>query len=555
MLELCKSFKRDMTQEATKPEPSMFDLPEWTGVYPEASAQPQVAEAERQLVGVRFQPVGKVYHYDATGFSQLKVKDWVIVDTARGRQMGQVATLNPPKGVGGPYKRIERLATGRDMAMRHYYENKELEAMIACRAENAALRLPIKIAKAEYSFDGATLTFLYATEEEDRIETNELRDVMSRLYRAKIEMRQISPREVAKIVGGMGACGIESRCCSRFLTEFSPISIKHAKEQNLSLNPHDITGMCGRLRCCLVYEFEQYVEAKRTLPKVKSIVGSPKGEGKVVEVNPMRDTVILQFKDADGNKSEVEFHREQIVPLEEWKRLQEKASSGTCDKHEGGGCDCGKDKKADDGRRTTDDRTSAAAQAFIQANEARQAEADAKARAEAVRERIQKRRDERDARRNAAKNRRNANTNGDADAPTNEQNEQNERGERGERGNGGSVNRPAPSGPPNNPPNRSPLTPEEQKARDERRRQKEAERRARRDQRRSERPQTTTGEGEAQGENEADASSSNDERSTTSRTNGGSQQQRRPLRKPLQRRPPNTNAPTGNNNEGASDAT
>lgn len=535
-----------MTQEATKPEPSMFDLPEWTGVYPDTPAQPQPAEAERQLVGVRFQPVGKVYHYDATGFNQLKVKDWVIVDTARGRQMGQVATLNPPKGVGGPYKRIERLATGRDMAMRHYYENKELEAMIACRAENAALKLPIKIAKAEYSFDGATLTFLYATDEEDRIETNELRDVMSRLYRSKIEMRQISPREVAKIVGGMGACGIESRCCSRFLTEFSPISIKHAKEQNLSLNPHDITGMCGRLRCCLVYEFEQYVEAKRTLPKVKSIVGSPKGEGKVVEVNPMRDTVILQFKDADGNKSEVEFHREQIVPLEEWKRLQEKAASGTCDKHEGGGCDCGKDKKTDDGRRTTDERPSAAAQAFIQANEARQAEADAKARADAVRERIQKRRDERDARRTAAKTRRS--TSGDADAPTNEQPERNERGS----GNTGSGNRPAPSGPPNNPPNRSPLTPEEQKAREERRRQKEAERRARRDQRRNERPQTSNGEGEAQSETEPDASSNNDERSTTPRPNSGAQQQRRPLRKPLQRRAPNTN--TGNN-EGASDAT
>ncbi len=164
--------------------------------------------------------------------------------------------------------------------------------MIACRAESNALGLPIKIVRAEYSFDGQTLTFLYSTDEEERVETAELRQVMSRLYRARIEMRQISPREVAKILGGMGACGIEERCCSRFLTEFSPISIKHAKEQNLSLNPHDITGMCGRLRCCLVYEYELYVEARRHLPKKNALIGTPMGQGKVVEVLPLRDSVV-----------------------------------------------------------------------------------------------------------------------------------------------------------------------------------------------------------------------------------------------------------------------
>ena len=496
----------------------MFDMPEWTGTESEPQVRP--AEPARQLAGVRFQAVGKIYHYDIGGFQQIKLKDWVIVDTVRGKQLGQVATLNPPKTSGGPYKRIERLASGRDMAMRHYYENKELEAMIACRAENAALKLPIKIARAEYSFDGQSLTFLYATDEEDRIDTNTLREVMSRLYQAKIDMRQISPREVAKIVGGLGACGVESRCCSRFLTEFSPISIKHAKEQNLSLNPHDITGMCGRLRCCLVFEYEQYVEAKRTLPKMKSVVGSPKGEGKVVEVNPMRDTVILQFKDVDGVKSEMEFHREQIVPLEEWKRLQDKATSGTCDKHEGGGCDCGKKKDsqpATSGQQpaaSDQQPLSSAAQTFILANEARQAESDARARAEVVRERVQKRRDERDARRAASKARRNEPEANDT-----------------------------PETPPaqplqSNQPARAQLSPEEQKARDERRRQKDNERRNRRDQpqRRPDRPRN------------ADAASSgasgtdtgpvtrppSAERSNPARPNAA--QQRRPLKKPRPRR-------------------
>ncbi len=316
-------------------ELSQFDSPYWTG------AQDYSDTSGAGFVGVRFQPAGKIYHYLSNGLA-LKVGNWVIVDTARGRQMGQVATLKPPRNKSdGPFKKVERLATGRDMAIRHYYETKELEAMIACRAESSALGLPIKIVRAEYSFDGQTLTFLFSTDQEERVETGQLRQVMSRLYRARIEMRQISPREVAKILGGMGACGIEERCCSRFLTEFSPISIKHAKEQNLSLNPHDITGMCGRLRCCLVYEFEQYVEARRHLPKRNTIIGTPLGQGKVIEVLPLRDSVRVRIGEGEQVKDH-EFHREQLVPLEELKRLQEKAASGTCDKHEGGQCDCGR---------------------------------------------------------------------------------------------------------------------------------------------------------------------------------------------------------------------
>ena len=507
----------DQATATTTKEPSMFDMPEWTGIAPQQPTAPAIAE--RPLAGVRFQAVGKVYHYDAAGFPNLKLKDWVIVDTVRGKQMGQVATLNPPKGNGGPYKRIDRLATGRDMAMRHYYENKELEAMIACRAENAALKLPIKIARAEYSFDGQTLTFMYSSDEEERIETNVLRDVMSRLYQAKIEMRQISPREVAKIVGGLGACGIESRCCSRFLTEFSPISIKHAKEQNLSLNPHDITGMCGRLRCCLVFEYEQYVEAKRSLPKMKSVVGTPKGEGKVVEVNPMRDTVIVQFKDEAGIKTEMEFHREQIVPLEEWKRLQEKATSGTCDKHEGGGCDCGKDKKTGDAKGKAAEpkqEMSPAAQAFIQANEVRQAESDARARAEVVRERNQKRRDERDAKRAVSKARRNEPENASPNV------------------------KPIEERPASPPQARMQYTPEELKAREERRRskdKKDAARRPRDEQRPQERPPT-------KGHNPQSGDANATKPPSAERPSNPSQQQRRPLKKPLPRR--NTGNASGN---------
>jgi cell fate regulator YaaT (PSP1 superfamily) len=417
-------------------EPSMFDSPEWTGVQPPA---PRSGHGE-PIIGIRFQPVGKVYHYNAAGFPNLKPGQWVIVDTARGRQMGQVATLKPPRAHGGPYKRIERMATGRDMAMRHYYENRELEAMIACRAESAGLRLPIKIVRAEYSFDGQTLTFLFSSDEEERVEVGALRERMSHLYRARLEFRQISPREVAKLLGGLGACGIEERCCSRFLTEFSPISIKHAKEQNLSLNPHDITGMCGRLRCCLVYEFEQYVAARSALPKVKSVIGTPMGEGKVVEILHLRDSVKVRLGDGPEAR-EMIFHREQLTPLEELRRLQEKAMSGTCDKHEGGGCDCGRKgaKDAKDVKESQGAPTAANEQA-APAPRVRDPQRDAqiRARQEKVKAQQQQRQERRDEVRRQLKHKaqqKQQGGEGDArrDAPRPESNERRERPERSER--------------------------------------------------------------------------------------------------------------------------
>ncbi len=118
--------------------------------------------------------------------------------------------------------------------------------------------------------------------------------------KSQVEMRQIGPRDMAKILGGMGACGMENRCCSKFLTEFSPISIKMAKEQGISLTPQEITGMCGRLRCCLVYEYEQYSEARKELPKRNKRVVTPLGEGKVVEVNPLQMTIRVEIQDLDG---------------------------------------------------------------------------------------------------------------------------------------------------------------------------------------------------------------------------------------------------------------
>jgi cell fate regulator YaaT (PSP1 superfamily) len=323
-------------------EPSIFDLPEWTG----AEVAPPVQD-NAKFAGVRFQPVGKVYHYRADGFEDLKIGDRVIVETARGKQMGQITTLRPPRDRGLGFRRIERKANGRDLAMRHYYENKELEAMIAARAEVNDLGLPIKVARAEYAFDGSTLTFLYATHDDQaEVNVDPLGERLSHLYRARIELRQVGPREVAKIIGGMGACGIETRCCSKFLTEFSPISIKMAKEQGISLTPEEITGMCGRLRCCLIYEYEQYVEARKQLPKRNKRVVTPKGEGKVLDVLPMMNKVLVLIEGEEGKKFTETFDREDLQPWDELEALRRK-SEAPCDRHDTGGCTCGKKSPMD----------------------------------------------------------------------------------------------------------------------------------------------------------------------------------------------------------------
>jgi cell fate regulator YaaT (PSP1 superfamily) len=297
------------------------------------------------VVGVRFFKVGKLYHFDASHFPSVQKGDRVIVETKRGTQMGEVVKfVEPAAAPDSSIKSIERIATPRDLVMAQEWQSKELGAMIECRARASQLNLHgIKIVKAEYNYDGTRLTFLFSSDADDngrndnRVETKSLQPDMGIVFApAHVELHQIGPRDVAKIIGGPGACGIEERCCTRFLTEFSPVSIKMAKEQGISLNPEEITGMCGRLRCCLVYEYEQYVEARKTLPRIKKRVGTPRGEGKVIDLNPLKQTVIVYTEDG-----RFEFHRDEIIPLDELQALANKANA-PCSRHEGGGCDCGK---------------------------------------------------------------------------------------------------------------------------------------------------------------------------------------------------------------------
>jgi len=296
------------------------------------------------IVGVRFNKIGKLYHFDANPVTDIKIGEYVVVETSRGRQIGEIIQFihEPSSPMDGSWKSIERRATPADLLLRKQWQQKQVEAMINCRARASELELEgIKIVAAEYSYDGTRLVFLFSTETEDKADLKSLRKDMQKVYPgSQIELRQIGPRDVAKMIGGMGACGLETRCCSKFLTEFSPISIKMAKEQGISLTPTEITGMCGRLRCCLIYEYEHYVAARKELPKRGKKVLTPQGEGKVVDTYPLRNIVIVEIE-GSGNH---DYHRDELEPWDELEALRRK-SEAPCDRHEGGGCDCGKNEK------------------------------------------------------------------------------------------------------------------------------------------------------------------------------------------------------------------
>ena len=268
------------------------------------------------VAGVRFQKRGRIYHFDCSMLPQLCKGDFVIVETSRGRQVGQVIDFPNVKQNGREYKPILRMATPRDLVTRQAWQVKEEEALDTCREKAAALGgfEDVKFIRAEYDFDGRALTVLYSAE--NRINTTELRSALRRSLRARVELRQVGPRDVAKELGGYGACG-ELRCCSAFLPDFNPISIKMAKAQGISLNPSEITGMCGRLRCCLLYEYEAYVRAREKLPRKGKRVGTPHGVGKVIDVLPMQDAAVVIVEDVRYT-----VEREDLTPLDELEALK-----------------------------------------------------------------------------------------------------------------------------------------------------------------------------------------------------------------------------------------
>lgn len=249
-----------------------------------------------QVVGVKFRTAGKVYKYDA-GSLLLQRGDRVIVQTERGTNLGTV--ISEPRGVAlgtlkNPLPRVVKTADPRDLAREEANLERARDAQQLCARRIRERRLPMKLIRADSSYDGSKITIYFFAEE--RVDFRELVRDLAQTLHTRIEMKQIGPRDETKMVGGVGPCGREL-CCSSWLHEFSAVSVKMAKEQSLSLNPAKLAGMCGRLKCCLRYEYDTYVELGRSLPRVGAKVESVKGNGVVTRQNLFTQTVTIRCDD------------------------------------------------------------------------------------------------------------------------------------------------------------------------------------------------------------------------------------------------------------------
>ena len=266
---------------------------------------------ELKYIGVQFMPVGKHYHFSISPELNVQLGDYVVVNTSRGVQLALVAALDvDPKGDGSNVLNVERVANQEDLEIYQANKEKSKEAVIIV---NRFLKEnnygDIKAVDTEYTLDGAKMTIYMTYEQDVEFDIRSfLRDVSKNFSDTRLEVRQVGPRDVAKMVSGLGACGMEKRCCSRFLTEFSSISIKMAKAQDISLTPSEITGICGRLRCCLRYESETYEAALKELPKRKKMVMTPLGEGRVTQVLPLSQSVIVNLPEIGPRQ----FTREEL---------------------------------------------------------------------------------------------------------------------------------------------------------------------------------------------------------------------------------------------------
>ena len=259
-----------------------------------------------KVVGVRFRNTGKIYYFDPTGF-EIEAGAHVIVETARGVEMGNV--IFSPKEVEDeavvqPLKSIIRIATMADESVMEQNRIKEKEAFQICLEKIAKHKLEMKLVEAEYTFDNNKLLFYFTAD--GRIDFRELVKDLAAVFRTRIELRQIGVRDETKILGGVGICG-RGLCCHTYLTDFVPVSIKMAKEQNLSLNPSKISGVCGRLMCCLKYEQETYEYLNSRLPNIGDFATTPEGYKAVVQSVSVLRQMVKVIVEIDDEKEAREY--------------------------------------------------------------------------------------------------------------------------------------------------------------------------------------------------------------------------------------------------------
>lgn len=278
-----------------------------------------------KIVGIQFQNNGKIHYFDACDM-MMKPGDYVVADTAKGLDLGEVVIgiREVEESANAPMRKIVRIATPQDI--QHSTENreKEREAYQTCQKKIAEHQLDMKLVSVEYAFDNSKILFYFTAN--GRVDFRSLVKDLASVFKMRIELRQIGVRDEAKMLGGLGPCG-RPICCGAFLDEFQPVSIKMAKEQNLSLNPTKISGVCGRLMCCLKYEQDHYEQTRKKMPKTGREVSTPAGTGIVSDLNILKETVSVRI--TTGDSSEIkEFPLEEIVRIDAEKTHENMQPAG-----------------------------------------------------------------------------------------------------------------------------------------------------------------------------------------------------------------------------------
>jgi len=252
-----------------------------------------------KVVGVRFKKAGKIYYFNPED-KEINQDEYVIVETARGIEFGRCVVQTKEVSeddIVSPLKSVIRKATKEDIKKHKENKEKEKEAFQICLNKIGEHKLSMKLIDVEYTFDNNKIIFYFTAQ--GRVDFRELVKDLATVFRTRIELRQIGVRDEAKMVGGIGPCG-RILCCHKFLGDFAPVSIKMAKEQSLSLNPAKISGLCGRLMCCLNYEQNTYERIREKLPRVGSIVDTPEGRGEVVANSVVKERVTIKVSEKDG---------------------------------------------------------------------------------------------------------------------------------------------------------------------------------------------------------------------------------------------------------------
>lgn len=267
-----------------------------------------------KVLGARFYQSGKIYYYEIVPYD-LKIGDKIIVETQNGIEIATVAFLNkkiPEQNLDTPLKQVVRKATAEDIKTDLKNKEKGKATLHQVEEKVKKLGLNMNIVSVEYAFDGSKVIINFTSEE--RVDFRELLKDLASFFKNRVELRQIGIRDETKLIGGLGVCG-QPCCCKRFLEDFGHVSVKMAKVQNLSLNPTKISGLCGRLMCCLAYENDFYLEAQKNLPKIGAMANTPDGPGKLVDLNLLKNTATIKFVQGEDTIIK-QFSTEEIRPLQ-----------------------------------------------------------------------------------------------------------------------------------------------------------------------------------------------------------------------------------------------